>query len=48
MEQFEFWFKDDVRKQRAMEIQAEKQEFYEKFGAGTADEMIWSFPVIGK
>lgn len=46
--QFEFWFRDEMRKHRAKQLHLEQQELFDHFAYGQSDEVVWSFPIVGK
>jgi len=43
----ELLYDDNTRRLRSLTQQEERQLLYETFGNGQADEIVWSFPVLG-
>lgn len=48
IQSFELIFPKDVQHRRRRDAQIFEQLLIERFGSGQADEIIWSFPVLGK
>lgn len=48
LESFELIFPKDIQHIRKRDEQIFEQLLTERFGSGQADEIIWSFPVLGK
>jgi len=38
--QFEFWFRDEMRKHRAKQLHLEQQELFDHFAYGQSDEVV--------
>lgn len=48
MQSFELIFPKDVQHRRRRDAQIFEQLLTERFGSGQADEIIWSFPILGR